>query len=133
MKHLDPFFKQYKTIFVVGSIAIVAVCCKTTHPVSSATTTSAITSPLDPVKSDLAIAQTHWPGTTLNNLEQGYSIFEDKCTHCHRAKRPQDFALNEWNVIMRKMGRKAKLDSDQYRLVFHYILTKREAILGTSK
>ena len=118
---------------------MVAVCCKTTQPVPAAKTVPpaspniSVKSPLAPIKSDVAIARAHWQGVTLDNLNEGYSIYDDKCTDCHRNKRPQDFTEYEWNVIMHKMGRKAKLDSNQYNLVLHYILTKREAILGSGK
>jgi hypothetical protein len=46
---------------------------------------------------------------------------------------PQDFEEDDWNAIMHKMGRKAKLDSNQYNQVLHYILTKREEVLGAGK
>lgn len=134
-----PFFIQYyKTILLLSSIAIFAVCCKSTHTVTSVATTtttsnSSTADPLAPVEADLAIAKAHWPATTLDNLKQGYAIYDDKCTDCHDTKRPQDFTVDEWYSIMPKMGRKAHLDSIQYKMVFHYILTKREAILGSGK
>ncbi len=122
---------------------MVAVCCKTTHPVATAksSATSSLTptpyspaeSYLTPVPSDLGIAQKYWPATTLDNLQQGYSIYEDKCTDCHEMKMPQDFTLEAWTAIMHKMARKAKLDSNQYQLVFQYTLTRREAILSSGK
>jgi hypothetical protein len=135
MKRTHFFIKNYKTIFLIGCIAIVAECCKSTQSASSAksTTTTAKIDPLVPVESDLAIAKLHWPGTTLDELNQGYSIYADKCTDCHDTKEPQDFTVYEWNAIMPKMGRKAHLDSIQYKAVLHYILTKREAILGPAK
>ncbi|HTB32278.1 MAG TPA: hypothetical protein VK808_09655 [Bacteroidia bacterium] len=138
MKKRPFFLKHYKVIFLLGTISMLAVCCKTTRPVAVVKSPTTIATPsstsvissLAPAGSDVAIAAAHWPGTTLDNLNQGYSIFDDKCTDCHRTKRPQDFTADEWKVIMHKMGRKAKLDSNQYNLVLHYILTKREAILG---
>jgi hypothetical protein len=136
MKNRPFFLKHYKLIFVLGSTAVAVVCCKTTQPVPApkpAATTPVTISPLAPVKSDVSIAKAYWPGTTLDDLNQGYSIFDDKCTDCHRTKKPQDFSVFAWNTIMHKMGRKAKLDSNQYNLVLHYILTKREAILGSGK
>jgi hypothetical protein len=131
------FFKNYKTLFLLSAIAIIVVCCKSTQPATNKTSnTQMVSTPkslLVPTESDVAIAKAHWQGTTLDNLTQGYSIFDDKCTDCHGVKKPQDFTTDEWNSIMPKMGRKAKLDSTQYALVFHYILTKREAILGPGK
>ena len=138
MRIASFFLKNYKTIFLLSSVAIIAVCCKSTQP--AATTKPATTqnvsppkSPLVPIESDVAIASAHWQGTTLDNLTRGYSIFDDKCTDCHGIKKPQDFTQDEWNNIMPKMGRKAKLDTTQYKLVFRYILTKREALLGPGK
>jgi hypothetical protein len=138
MRITSFFLKNYQTLFTLGAISIIIVCCKSTQPATTKTTSStqAVSppkSPLVPVESEVAIAQAHWQGTTLDNLNQGYSIFDDKCTDCHGLKKPQDFTTDEWNSIMPKMGRKAKLDSTQYALVFHYILTKREAILGPGK
>ena len=138
MKTLRFLLKNYKTLFLLGAIAIVIVCCKSNQPATSANnvTTQKATppkSPLEPIESDVAIASAHWPGTTLDNLNQGYSIYDDKCTDCHRTKKPDSFTVDEWNSIMPKMGRKAKLDTTQYKLVFRYILTKREALLGPGK
>ena len=136
MKKAPFIVPHFKTIFLFSSITIFAVCCKTAQPASSAkstTNTNSNADPLTPVETDLAIAKAHWPGTTLDNLNQGYSIYNDKCTDCHDIKMPQDFTVEAWNAIMPKMGRKAKLDTIQYKEVFHYILTKREAILGVGK
>jgi hypothetical protein len=138
MKIVSFFLKNYRTVFLLGAIAIIAVCCKSTQPASSTKTAttqnvSPPKSPLVPIESDVAIANAHWQGTTLDNLTQGYSIYDDKCTDCHGVKKPQDFTEDEWNSIMPKMGRKAKLDTNQYKLVFRYILTKREALLGPGK
>jgi len=138
MKYTGLFLKNYKTIFLLGGVAIFAICCNSAKPavnIKSTNTTAAATKadPLMPVETDLAIAKTHWPTTTFDNLKTGYSIYSDKCTDCHDAKLPQEFDVDDWTVIMRKMGRKAKLDSTQYQEVFHYILTRREAILGSHK
>lgn len=136
MKHIPFFLRNYKIIFLLSTIAIIVVCCKTTQPVpkdKSSSANSAPKDPLAPVESDVAIARVHWHGITLDSLNKGYSIFYDKCTDCHDIKEPKEFTAYEWNAIMHKMGRKAKLDSNQYYLVLHYILTKREAILGTGK
>ncbi len=149
MKNTSFILKYYKTFFLLSSISIVAVCCNSTKPVVSvkpaaatqpAPTNFAATSwgaptvtSLEPAESDVAIAKAHWPGVTLNELTQGYAIFDDKCTDCHSMEKPQDHSVYEWNVIMHKMGRKAKLDSNEYYLVLHYVLTKREAILGPGK
>jgi len=143
MKKVFFFFKNRRIVLLLSLIAIVIMCCKSTQPASSSKavtivppTSSASPSTkgvLVPRESDLSIAQAHWPETTLNDLSQGYSIYSGKCTNCHGTKNPEDFTENAWTVIMHQMGRKANLDSTQYKLVLHYILTKREAILGPDK
>ncbi|HXB11321.1 MAG TPA: hypothetical protein VNZ45_05000 [Bacteroidia bacterium] len=137
MRIVSFFLKNYRTVFLLTAITIVIVCCKSTQPATTkqvaSQNTSPPKSPLMPTESDVAIAGTHWQGTTIDNLNQGYSIFDDKCTDCHGVKKPQDFTVEEWNSIMPKMGRKAKLDSTQYNMVFRYILTKREALLGPGR
>ena len=131
MRIISFLFKSYKTAFLLISIAIVVVCCKSTQTVSQKTPPAK--SPLEPIESDVAIANAHWQGTTLDNLTQGYSIYSDKCSDCHGTKKPDSYTVDEWNSILPKMGRKAKLDSTQYKLVFRYILTRREALLGPGK
>ncbi|HTA28578.1 MAG TPA: hypothetical protein VK809_12370 [Bacteroidia bacterium] len=143
MKKISFLLKHYKTIFALSSITMVAVCCKSTQSVPAAKPApinfaavpwgAPAKISLVPVESDVSIARVHWPGTTRDELNEGYSIFNDKCTDCHETKNPQDFTVDEWNVLMHQMGRKAKLDSNQYKLVIHYILTKREAVLGPGK
>jgi hypothetical protein len=136
MQKKHGFATYYKIILLLASITMLAVCCKTVQPlpaVKSSAPAGISVYNLVPGKPDVAIARSHWPETTLDSLNKGYSIFNVKCTHCHLAKQPQDFSVFAWTGIMHKMGRKAKLDSNQYNLVFRYILTKREAIVGIGK
>ena len=87
--------------------------------------------PLTPMKSDVKIGRKYWPNTTLESLMRGFTIYNSHCYECHNDKIIQDYDVEAWQVIMRKMGRKAKLiDTTQYNLVYHFILTKREALLG---
>ena len=106
------------------------ICCKGSKNLDNNSTKS---SDLVPNNEDVAVAQSKWPGTTLMNLTTGYDIFSDKCTRCHETKMPQDFSVDDWNSILPGMGRRARLDSNQYKLVYQYILTKRETVLGGKK
>jgi hypothetical protein len=107
-------------VMILVLMSLVFVCCKGTQY-------------LIPTDADVTNAQTHWKGTGLVQLTQGYAIFSDKCTDCHGLKKPQKWTEDEWLTIMQKMGRKAKLDSAQYNLVLHYILAKRETVLAGKK
>ena len=122
--------KQFAATLIVMSI--VFICCKNLPPAGKATNSKSELS-LVPGDADVAIAQSHWPGVTLAQLSQGYDIFSDKCTDCHETKLPQDFSVEDWHDILPKMGRKAHLDSNQYKAVYRYILAKREAILAAKK
>lgn len=115
---------------------MVAMCCKTAQQVPAVNSSgpkgfSSLI--LVPKRSDVAIAHSHWPGTSFASLKKGYSIFNVKCTSCHLAKKPQDFTEFAWTGIMRRMARKAKLDSSQYDLVLHYVLARQEAIMKLGK
>ncbi len=88
---------------------------------------------LIPNETDLATAKGHWAGTTTMELKQGYNIYIDQCTDCHRLKKLKKYTEEEWLKVMPKMGRKAHLDSTQYASVLHYILSKREDILAKKK
>lgn len=113
-------FNRYKTLLFVCSISFIAFCCSKKY--------------LIPTQVDVPIAQSHWAGTTLDDLTKGYNIYADKCTDCHGLKKPQKFSEEEWNTkLMPAMGKKAKLHSDEYQLVFRYILTKREEIKAQKK
>jgi|SRR6185312_9370339 len=122
--------KYRRTAVVFTLFSIVLACCKSLTPAAkSATPTPSLT----PDNGDLTVAQKQWPGTTSDILIEGYNLYEDKCTDCHDAKLPQDFSVEDWNAILPKMGRKAHLDSLQYKSVYRYILAKRETILSVRK
>ncbi len=88
---------------------------------------------LIPNDADLKTAQSHWPTATAPQLKQGYNIYIDQCTECHRLKKLKKFTEDEWTKTLPKMGRKAHLDSAQYSNVVHYIFAKRENILAKKK
>lgn len=130
--------KHKKIIISLILFSVVLVCCKSHAPVTKSVATTPSPTPVSkpatnspslvPDDNDVTIAQSHWPGTSLMTLAEGYTLYTDECTKCHKPKLPQDFSADEWNSILPKMGRKAHLDSIQYVSVYRYILTKRESI-----
>jgi cytochrome c5 len=112
------FIKRYKTGFLACAIAFAAVCCKA--PAS-----------LVPTQADATIAQAHWQGTTMEDLNKGYELYSTKCTQCHGMKDPGSYRQDEWeNDYMPDMGKRARLSTDEYNLVLHYVLAKREELLS---
>jgi cytochrome c5 len=127
MRTANYLIKNKRTVIMLTLLSVVLICCKSLTPANKATASKPS---LAPDSTDVTIARTHWAGTSTANLTQGYTIFSDKCTECHGVKNPQDFSINDWNNILPEMGKKANLDSVQYRYVYQYILAKREAILS---
>jgi cytochrome c5 len=120
MKKILVFINHHRATLLISSLSLMAVCCSTKY--------------LIPTQVDVPIAQSHWASTTLDDLTKGYSLYADKCTDCHGLKKPQKFTEDQWNnKYMPSMGKKAKLSPDEYALVQHYILTKREEIISPKK
>jgi hypothetical protein len=127
MNTLNVFLSKFKTYLILGCIAMLIIRCGGSK---SATSTVNV---FIPVQSDVSIAQARWQATTFDQLTQGYDLYSSKCTSCHGMKKLDDFSESDWPGIMRSMGWKAKLDSTQYNLVYHYILTRRQAIVSIQK
>jgi cytochrome c5 len=118
MKKLTSFISRFKVEILLSLISFIVVCCSNTKSAS-----------LTPAQTDVSIAQAHWAGTTLADLNKGYSLFADKCTQCHGMKNPKDFSTDDWtNDYMPDMGKRAHLSQDDYNLILHYILAKREEL-----
>jgi len=120
--------RSKNVIVALVFMSIIFFCCTGTKSLSSANKPNLV-----PDSTDVVAAKSHWSGVTLASLNQGYAIYSDKCVECHEMKMPQDFSVSDWNGILPKMGKKANLDTAQYKLVYHYILTKRETVLAAKK
>jgi len=123
MKKLSSCIYRFKAEILLSVISFIVICCGSTK---SAT--------LTPAQPDLAIAQAHWPGTTMEQLTQGYTLFSTKCTQCHGMKNPKDYSADDWtDNYMPDMGKRARLNQGDYDLILHYILTKREVLASIKK
>jgi hypothetical protein len=127
MKKAIAFIKKNKTTFIICLIGVIVARCGTT------TKTITKVDPFVPQSTDVSLAAAHWQGITMQQLQQGYGIYSTKCNDCHDMKKIEDYSLTEWPGLMQKMGRKAKLDSTQYNLVYHYIIARREALASAKK
>jgi len=79
--------------------------------------------PIVPTQADADRAAQKIPGTTLADLTEGKSLFEQHCDKCHSLKRPFKHSEDEVGKVLPKMAHKAKLDSRQEELVRKYLLT----------
>ena len=120
MKKICSFLERSKALLLVSALSFTFVCCSKKY--------------LIPIQADVSVAQSHWPGTTFAKLTKGYDIYTDKCSDCHRLRNPKKYSVADWNnKYMPTMGRKAKLTPDEYYLVLHYILAKREELTAPKK
>ena len=59
----------------------------------------------------------------LENLIQGRKLFINKCASCHNLYLPSQFTKQQWNPILMKMQKKAKLTDNQIKMISAYIET----------
>ena len=71
--------------------------------------------PLAPKTSDL----------TSEEWESGTRLYVAKCARCHKFYNPADYREVEWRSWVTKMSRKARLESEQKKLLSRYLETFR--------
>ena len=79
--------------------------------------------PIAPTQSDVDRAAKENPEITLADLNEGKAIFEKKCHKCHSLKKPFKKTDEEIVDAMPRMGKRAKLDEQQRKLVTNYLVT----------
>jgi cytochrome c5 len=67
------------------------------------------------------------PDATHASLDRGQTLFDKRCTKCHRAPDPKAKSAEKWPSIVRKMAKRAKLAPDEERDVLDYILAVHDA------
>lgn len=55
-------------------------------------------------------------------LGSGKQILSNKCGQCHKVYKPQDFTRNRWEQVLPSMRLKAKLDEQEYKFLYTYIM-----------
>ncbi len=80
-----------------------------------------------PGDKELAIAQKTWPGSTLDELKEGNSIYRNECTQCHKNFDIVKFSEKKWKHEIDEMAPKAKLSAAQKEKLSKFILSYREA------
>ncbi len=70
-------------------------------------------------------ASTRWPGVTAESLAHGRDLFVGKCHECHESPDLTAIADDRWPHIVKRMGDKAHLSTEDSDAVLHFILTSR--------
>ena len=78
-----------------------------------------------PSSATVARAQGRWPDSSLAQLEQGRSMFVQRCSGCHALPLPDSRTEAEWKKVMDEMAAEAKLTPDERVLVERFVLSVR--------
>jgi hypothetical protein len=77
-----------------------------------------------PSENEVAIAKTRWNDVVLDSLKKGYSLYTGKCGRCHELYKPGDYTEDEWEDILPKMSRKAKITKGEEELIRRFVITR---------
>ena len=75
-----------------------------------------------PSENSMVTMQQKVPGITLEMAKEGYQLYSQKCSSCHRLYEPDKYSIAQWNEILSKMFSKAKItDSKRQSLIRDYV------------
>jgi cytochrome c5 len=94
--------------------------CKSTQPLAE--TKVAVVD-----EKQMAVVQVRWPNTTIDEVNQGRTIFTTKCNQCHANQVITDLSEKKWLHKIDDMSPKANLTSEEKLKLTKYILSYREA------
>lgn len=90
-----------------------------------AITACTVTQHLQPADADLALAQQRIPGITISQLQDGYKLYVNKCSGCHRLHNPNEYTAVKWKPILVEMLSKAKVTEEPSKtLILNYLIAK---------
>ncbi|HEX2878100.1 MAG TPA: hypothetical protein VHO25_01060 [Polyangiaceae bacterium] len=72
---------------------------------------------------DVAVAQKQRAGVTLQDLEQGRSLYLSRCGSCHQVIDPKSVAPSKWPHEVEEMRERAKLDTQDVDQIVLYLVT----------
>jgi mono/diheme cytochrome c family protein len=96
-------------LFLCILIALVIVSCSGSIP--------------EPTPLQAEWAAQRWKGTDIAALSEGRNIYINRCSRCHGLKNPEHYTAVQWDKILNIMGKKAKLNDNEFEKVSHYVIT----------
>ena len=54
-------------------------------------------------------------------VASGYELYTNKCGRCHKLKTVDNYSREDWNDILPRMAKKAKLEGEQEQTIDTYI------------
>jgi len=65
-------------------------------------------------------------GWSLKETHRASSLYALKCGRCHKFYEPASYSADDWEMWMRKMSRKSKLEPAQEKLLSEYLGAARK-------
>lgn len=82
----------------------------------------AVTSKMIPTAENLEAMRQKVPGITLEEANQGYTLYKSKCSGCHRLHAPLEYTTEKWQKTLKEMFPKVKMiTSDERVLIERYL------------
>src|ERR1700722_11971125 len=75
-----------------------------------------------PEATTVSRADSQWPGTTLIDLKKGRDAYVQNCASCHNLHDASDLSPTQWEMIMVRMQKKARIDDLTKDSILHYLL-----------
>lgn len=115
--------KKISFSFIALGLIFLAYC-KSSKTTSSTPVTNMV---FTPGEKQMQVAQTRWPGVTIEEVTEGRTIFVTKCTKCHEAYEITGFSEKKWLHEIDDMSPKANLTAEEKLKLTKHILSYREA------
>lgn len=71
------------------------------------------------------VAETKEEVKLTPELAEGKLLFENNCGKCHKLFSPEDFSKEEWQPIVMRMQKKARITDEQRDLVYNYLVSNK--------
>jgi len=82
-----------------------------------------------PTIEDVDLAKKTWSDASIEQLNDGCSLYVAKCGGCHLLHTPNEFTEKQWIELLPEMTARAKLTTQQNDLVLKYVVTKSQTQL----
>ena len=77
----------------------------------------------EPRQADVARIEAQFPGTTLEQLAQGRTLYLSRCASCHAPVAPGSIPAQRWPEEVKAMSERARLGKDE-PLVVKYLVAQ---------
>ena len=63
-----------------------------------------------------------------NDNLSGEQLYKEKCGGCHALYQREKFGVGNWDSIIARMEKKARLDEHQSKLIREYLVVQRDSL-----